>query len=132
MPTEQDILSDTRTCGELSCDDCNERFAAAQKVIAELQSHEPYQRLKADIDRGMGCAGCDRCLEDIEEEIAGMRRDAERYRWLREQHWNTSPLAVVCNPKDAVKLGHDLPSLERLDAAIDVAIRSAESGKNGC
>ena len=38
MPIEQDILSDTRTCGEISCDDCNERFEAAQKVIAELRA----------------------------------------------------------------------------------------------
>jgi hypothetical protein len=104
--TEQDILSDTRTCGELSCDQCNERFAAAQKVIAmsgqssrpmkmlppdelaglrrDAQFAEPYQRLKAAIDRGMGCAGCERCLEDIEAEIAGMRRDAERLKWYAQ------------------------------------------------
>jgi hypothetical protein len=140
MNAEQ-ILSDTRTCGELSCDDCNERFAAAQDKIKTLESQlaecyrltgadpdgnedwrlaqhavsevrdlrrdhdayamqvdnlhdelaelrrgaqfaEPYQRLKAAIDRGMGCAGCDRCLEDIEAEIAELRRDAERWRAL--------------------------------------------------
>lgn len=49
------------------------------------------------------------------------REDAKRYRWLRDQDWFSSPLAVVHSPKDAVKLGHDCPSRDRLDAAIDRA-----------
>jgi hypothetical protein len=52
-------------------------------------------------------------------EIAQLREDAERYRWLRAQHWDEAPIACVANPKEAIKLGHDCPSLERLDAAID-------------
>lgn len=47
--------------------------------------------------------------------------DAARYRWLREQHWYDAQLCVVAGPKQAVKLGHDCPSGERLDAAIDAA-----------
>ena len=54
-------------------------------------------------------------------ELEAMRADAERYRWLRQQHWYEAALCVVVNPKNAVKLGHDCPSLERLDAAIDAA-----------
>jgi len=49
-------------------------------------------------------------------------QDAERYRWLRSQHWNTGLLAVVADPKAAIKLGYDCPSLDRLDEAIDAAI----------
>lgn len=45
--------------------------------------------------------------------------DAARYRWLRTQHWHGSALCVVANPKQAVKLGHDCPSMERLDDLID-------------
>jgi len=48
--------------------------------------------------------------------------DAKRYRWLRAQNWNGSLLAVVADPKDAVKLGHECPSLDHLDAAIDAAM----------
>lgn len=59
----------------------------------------------------------DRHPDDVANE-----KDAERYRWLRAQHWNDSLLAVVADPKDAVKLGHDCPSLDRLDAAIDAAM----------
>lgn len=48
--------------------------------------------------------------------------DAVRYRWLREQNWNESSLSVVCNPIEAVKLGHDCPSGQRLDDIIDAAM----------
>lgn len=57
-------------------------------------------------------------------------RDAARYRWLREQHWNESNVAVVLAPKKAVKLGYDCPSGQRLDEIIDAA-RSASASKEG-
>jgi len=54
-------------------------------------------------------------------EVRALREDAERYRWLRAQHWNESDLAVVRHPKQSVRLGFDCPSAERLDSAIDAA-----------
>jgi hypothetical protein len=60
-------------------------------------------------------------------ELETLRKDAERYRWLRAQHWNTSPLCVVCDPKDAVKLGHICPSGESLDVAVDAAMLAART-----
>jgi hypothetical protein len=60
----------------------------------------------------------------LRAEVEALRADAERYRWLREQHWNDSPMCVVMNPRACVKLGSDCPSDERLDAAIDAAIKS--------
>ncbi|MGB8422244.1 DUF7446 family protein [Paraburkholderia sp.] len=53
-------------------------------------------------------------------------RDAARYRWLREQHWNEADMAVVCHPKKSVKLGFDCPSGQRLDEAIDVGMTTAQ------
>lgn len=53
------------------------------------------------------------------DEREALRKDAERYRWLRAQHWSTSPLAVVCDPKDAVKIGRTCPSGDYLDTEID-------------
>lgn len=50
------------------------------------------------------------------------RQDAARYRVLRAMHWNSSPLAVVRDPKRQVRLGADCPSLERLDAELDAFI----------
>ena len=52
---------------------------------------------------------------------ADAQRDAERYRWLRKQHWNEGVLCVVAQPKKSVKLGCDCPSLDRLDCFIDAA-----------
>lgn len=51
-----------------------------------------------------------------------LQRDAERYRWLRKQHWSTAQLCVVMDPKDAVKLGRTCPSREYLDIAVDDAM----------
>ena len=61
-------------------------------------------------------------VERQAQEMTALRQDAERYRWLRSQHWNESDMAVVCHPKTSVKLGFDCPSGERLDDAIDVAM----------
>jgi hypothetical protein len=55
-------------------------------------------------------------------ENEGLRKDAERYRTLREMHWFDGPLAVVRNPKDQVKLGSFCPSRENLDAEVDAAM----------
>jgi hypothetical protein len=49
--------------------------------------------------------------------------DAIRYRWLRKQHWDHSAMAVVSDPKENVRLGTYCPSDDRLDAAIDEAMR---------
>lgn len=46
-------------------------------------------------------------------------KDAERYRVLRTMHWSNSPLCVVTNPKDSVKIGSYCPSEERLDEILD-------------
>lgn len=59
---------------------------------------------------------------EAEAEMAELRKDAARYRWLRAQNWNDGLLAVVADPKDAVKLGYDCPSLARLDEQIDAAL----------
>lgn len=57
------------------------------------------------------------------KDVARDAVDAARYRWLRSQHWLDGQLAVVMNPKEAVKLGRaDCPTLKRLDDAIDSAM----------
>ena len=50
-----------------------------------------------------------------------LQADAERYRWLREQHWSTSAMAVITNPIDNARLGTFCPSEKLLDDAIDAA-----------
>ena len=65
-------------------------------------------------------------------QIAALRADAERYRWLRIQDWFDGPMAVVVNPKDAIRLGHDAPSRDRLDAAIDVHVAEVQGLIDSC
>ena len=73
--------------------------------------HEFAQRVES-----MTVAACDRRHA---AEIAALRKNAERYGWLRAQHWNDGLMCVVEDPKKAVKLG---PSLDRLDEQIDAAM----------
>lgn len=41
--------------------------------------------------------------------------EAAAYRLIRSFHWHESPLAVVAQPKVALKIGYDCPSSDRLD-----------------
>ncbi|MEC4239128.1 hypothetical protein [Pseudomonas sp. DSV-1] len=59
-------------------------------------------------------------------EIESLRKDAERYQWLRIADWWRSPVCVIRNPKEQAKLGSDCPSGDRLDAAIDAAMGKGE------
>lgn len=63
----------------------------------------------------------------LSAENAELRRDAERYRWLRMRDWFDGPLCVVRDPQIILKrglaLGADCPSRDRLDEAIDAALK---------
>ena len=90
----------------------NKKLQAENEALRGL-----YQMHKATETREMRC---------LKTENEALRKDAERYRWLRGQHWNESEMAVVCRPKKAVRLGFDCPSEGRLDYAIDVAMGKGE------
>ena len=64
--------------------------------------------------------------DQLKADNEALRKDAERYRWLRIDDWWRSPMCVIRNPKDQAKLGSDCPSSDRLDAAIDAAIGKVE------
>lgn len=97
-----------------------------QNRIAELESE--VARLRAALEHCQSQAGPDSCAdvlvqcEELRRENAELRKDAERYQWLRNQHWNESTLFVVAGGWSVVALGVDCPSGERLDAAIDAAM----------
>lgn len=61
-------------------------------------------------------------IRSLADQVEALQADAERYRFLRIQHWSESEICVVSSPKEAVKLGYDCPSADRLDAAIDAQI----------
>jgi hypothetical protein len=89
-------------------------------IEAERRVHTAtLQGLQAELDRLKGPV--------FTEELEALRKDAKRYRFLRNQHWPVAYLAVVVNPKVSVKLGHDCPSGERLDEQVDGALKRESS-----
>jgi uncharacterized protein (DUF433 family) len=61
-------------------------------------------------------------IERLKAENESLRKDAERYRWFRAQHWDSSAICAVVDPKTSTKLGAYCPSADLLDSAIDTAI----------
>lgn len=117
------------------CRDCGGQ-GEVYSGCSTYQGH--YQPPEPDMDVCGTCGG-DGVLGPVEDfealaaerdqlktENDALRKDADRYRWLRGQYWNESEIAVVCHPKKAVKLGFDCPSEERLDCAIDAAMGKGE------
>lgn len=110
---------------------CAALRGALQAVYAELQQVTPWSEsndmdLADEMICGIGLLAQDldalRAERDaLAEKVKAMEDNDRRYRALRAMAWDRSPLAVVVNPRAAVKLGHDCPSHERLDAAIDAA-----------
>jgi hypothetical protein len=96
-----------------------------QAVEARLAMAEDAAA-KGDLAR-QTAGGMELEIAELKARLAEAERDAARYRWLREQHWSKSAVAVVASPKQAVKLGHDCPSDERLDAFIDGLMATADS-----
>lgn len=94
------------------------------------ENHALHQQLAAIGAGGVEPLRKREFLHQIDEQAqiySDVQRDAERYRWLRKQHWNEGILCVVAQPKKSVKLGCDCPSLDRLDCFIDAA-SSAQGG----
>lgn len=92
-----------------------DRFELFSDVLSKIR-FEPLNRAQQHAQ-----------LERIEAaaRLGGGDRDAQRYRWLRSQHWHDNTIAAVYRPKDAMKLGHDAPAGERLDELIDQALGAA-------
>lgn len=55
----------------------------------------------------------------VDDTQTQLKKEAERYRKLRAMSWHDSPICVVRNPRNSVKLGYDCPSGDRLDELID-------------
>ena len=84
-------------------------------------------QLKAEVaGLNTGYAAFEQVNAGLKAEVEALRKDAERYRWLRIADWWGSPMCVIRNSKDQAKLGSDCPSSDRLDAAIDAAMGKGE------
>ena len=107
--------------------------APQEKAIRE--AHELSVSMKHSAGQWMvpGFDGyrCSEILDALLSQLAELRADAMRYRWLREQDWFSSDICVLREPKRVltrgIGLGADCPSHHRLDAAIDAALAAKES-----
>lgn len=89
-----------------------------------------WATIKRDPERILNHIGLDLSSSYLKilEEVEALRKDAERYRWLRSQHWDKNTMCVVTSPKSCVKLGSICPSGELLDFDIDTYLSSGRSG----
>ncbi|MBD1602354.1 hypothetical protein [Pseudomonas typographi] len=89
-----------------------------------------------DANNGV-CANCDAANGGVEpgldtpDELKALRKDAERYRWFRNQHWDGSAICAVVDPKQSTKLGAYCPSEKLLDEAIDAALTMSKEASHG-
>ena len=90
----------------------------SERIHNRLAAHPG--KVRGDCAAIAGEADCE--IAALRFALDEVRKEAARYRWLRAQNWNDGLLAVVADPKDAIKLGYDCPSLDRLDEQIDAAM----------
>lgn len=85
----------------------------------------------SDESRAMAAQVVDGHIATQAAQIEALTKDAERYRWLRLMDWFNGPLSVLRDPQKFVTrpplLGLDFPSRDRLDEAIDSAIKAKET-----
>jgi len=65
--------------------------------------------------------GLRRTLTDAAAVLRSLSKDAERYRWLREQNFAHEAACTI-----NWNIGHDWQSIDGLDAAIDAALAAKE------
>jgi hypothetical protein len=96
------------------------RYLERELVGARAELDEAQKELN---DKRKFCYAVEQALDglkgDYVEIIAALRKDAERYRWLRERHENT-----IMDIYNSISPAMIKP--EMFDAAIDAAIRKGE------
>lgn len=89
-------------------------YEAYERVNAELRAEVMQIAEVAEYFAGVA--------ERRREEVEALRKDAERYQWFRNQHWDSSAICAVVDPKLTTKLGAYCPSGKLLDDAVDAGI----------
>lgn len=125
-------------CGECDGDGALGGTAECISILDELETlrasvhglktgYEAYERVNAELR-----AECEKLrkygeefaslAERRREQVEALRKDAERYQWFRNQHWDSSVICAVVDPKLTTKLGAYCPSGKLLDDAVDAGI----------
>lgn len=89
------------------------------------QHTDLIERLRASSEDGLtpddAYAAAD-ALEAQAREIEGLRKDAERYKFLRKCHWTDSPPTYVVTTLEGLKLNAMTYSDDRLDEVLDARV----------
>lgn len=128
MPT------DTRTCGELSCDECNERYAAVCNQLTQLRAENEY--LKSEWD-----ALDESRIAFVKEayKLLGIEDDGE-YRWkwvllgihsLKEERDGFEALLKACLREVPCSYipGHTITRLPELIRGLAIECREQNDGR---
>lgn len=59
-------------------------------------------------------------IDHLNVKLSKVQIDADRYRWLRDQHWHNATICAVSDPVNAVILGSICPYGKQLDLLIDL------------
>ena len=103
-------------------------WAAGPQTTAATNSKGQDMKLSEQLKQDHECGDFGKALAGYAERAEALERDADRYRWLRAQHWSDSAVAVVSEPKQNVRLGVYCPSGDLLDEAIDAAMTVGAHG----
>ena len=102
--------------------DLIKRLRVIANAIADGNYSELTMRIPAEPDRDADIVVMRSALalEALEQQVAALRVDAERYRWLRERHWVEGETRFRLNLMQATS-DHEADMLE-LDSSIDAAM----------
>ena len=132
MATMKDLQKDTRP--EVLMDKLHSAIVRLLKDFLQeyVKEVDLDGNIEAILDRRLDSLIGEDCVKEVhlEENVEAIldrrsqasdddKRDAQRYRWLREQYWNGNVIAVVERPRDTVKIGTQTYSGVNLDALID-------------
>ncbi len=66
-------------------------------------------------------------ITELEAENTELRKDAERYRWLRKEHERVDPICRLSWKRNNERNSGEWVNTAQLDAAIDAAMKEAQS-----
>lgn len=100
--------------GSTTCEVAANALEAQAREIAELKAQE------AELCTLYGLAQAE--CKKLRAEVEGLRKDAERYKFLRKCHWTDSPPTYVVTTLEGLKLNAMTYSDDRLDEVLDARV----------
>ena len=135
MATMKDLQKDTRP--EVLMDKLHSAIVRLLKDFLQeyVKEVDLDGNIEAILDRRLDSLIGEDCVKEVhlEENVEAIldcrsqasdddKRDAQRYRWLREQHWSDNVVGIVRHPGEVLKTGTVCYSDASLDRLIDEAL----------